>query len=170
MKAIAARDVLGRHATRLSDVDTAGRRTLPRAFAAAERWFGSMLGRRGGTEGIDRCGIAPVVGDRRTGPDRVIYAGRAGLSARHFRRKFSAQIGLSPKLFARTIRFDAALSAHRREPAKRGPQIVHEAGYFDQAHFVRECHCAGRGMAPSELIGDWDNIFSLEMSEHRAPR
>ena len=41
---------------------------------------------------------------------------------------------------------------------------MHEAGYFDQAHFVRECH-ALVGMAPGELIGDWDNVFSLEVSE-----
>ena len=158
---IAARDVLGRHATRLSDAirlapDFASR------VAAAERWFGSMLGDGAPNNSIDAASRLLWATGGRARIDDI--AGRAGLSARHFQRKFSAQIGLSPKLFARTIRFDAALSAHRREPAKPWTRIVHEAGYFDQAHFVRECH-ALVGMAPSELIGDWDNIFSLEMSE-----
>ena len=158
---IAARDVLGRHATRLSDAirlapDFASR------VAAAERWFGSMLGDGTPKDAIDAASRLLWATGGRARIDDI--AERAGLSARHFQRKFSAQVGLSPKLFARTIRFDAALSAHRREPARAWTQIVHEAGYFDQAHFVRECH-ALVGMAPSELIGDWDNIFSLEMSE-----
>jgi AraC-like DNA-binding protein len=65
---------------------------------------------------------------------------RSGLSARQFQRRFTAQVGLSPKLYARTIRFDAALIAHRDTPAKPWTEIVHEAGYFDHAHFVRERH------------------------------
>jgi AraC-like DNA-binding protein len=76
---------------------------------------------------------------------------RTGLSARHFQRRFTAQIGLSPKLYARTIRFDAALSAHRRDPTRTWTEIAHEAGYFDQAHFVRECHALVQA-APSQFI------------------
>ena len=85
---------------------------------------------------------------------------RSGLSPRHCQRRFAAQVGLSPKLYARTIRFDAALTAHRNDPVRPWTEIVHEAGYFDQAHFVRECH-ALVGVAPSHFIGDWENIFSL---------
>lgn len=50
---------------------------------------------------------------------------RSGLSARHFQRRFTSQVGLSPKLYARTIRFDAALTAHRDEPTKSWTRIAH---------------------------------------------
>jgi AraC-like DNA-binding protein len=59
--------------------------------------------------------------------DRLIEP--SGLSARHFQRRFMTQVGLSPKLYARTIRFDAALSAHRRDPIRTWTEIAHEAGY-----------------------------------------
>jgi AraC-like DNA-binding protein len=83
---------------------------------------------------------------------------RSGMSARHFQRRFTAQVGLSPKHYARTIRFDAALLAHHDAPSKPWTEIVQEAGYFDQAHFVRECH-ALVGLAPSDFIDDWENIL-----------
>lgn len=158
---IAARDVLGRHATRLNDAirlapDFAAR------IAAAERWIGSMLGDSPAKDPIDAASRLLWATGGRARIDAL--AERSGLSARHFQRKFAAQVGLSPKLYARTIRFDAALTTHRQAPARPWTEVIHEAGYFDQAHFVRECH-ALVGMAPSELIGDWDNVFSFPMSE-----
>jgi AraC-like DNA-binding protein len=158
---IAARDVLGRHATRLNDAIRLAPDFSSR-IAAAERWVCSMMGDGAPKDAIDAASRLLWATGGRARIDAI--AERAGLSARHFQRRFTAQVGLSPKLYARTIRFDTALSAHRREPAKPWTQIVHEAGYFDQAHFVRECH-ALVGMAPSELIGDWDNVFSFPMSE-----
>ena len=83
---------------------------------------------------------------------------KSGLSASQFQRRFAAQVGMTPKLFARTIRFDRALVAHRNAPSRPWTEIIHELGYFDQAHFIRECH-AFAGLPPSSLIGDWDNVF-----------
>jgi AraC-like DNA-binding protein len=67
-------------------------------------------------------------------------------------------VGMSPKLFARTVRFDKALIARRNAPNRSWTDIVHELGYFDQAHFVRECR-AFAGLPPTGLVGDWKNIF-----------
>jgi methylphosphotriester-DNA--protein-cysteine methyltransferase len=50
---------------------------------------------------------------------RIDLLKKPGLSARHFQRRFTTQIGLPPKLYARTIRFDAALMAHPK--TRRGP-------------------------------------------------
>ena len=66
---------------------------------------------------------------------------------------------MTPKLFARTIRFDRALIARRNAPGRPWTDIIHELGYFDQAHFIRECR-AFTGLPPGRLVGDWDNIFS----------
>lgn len=154
---IAARDVLGRHAVGLND---AVRRApdFAQRVAAAERWFGALLADGGLRDGIDRASRLLVATRGRVRIDAL--AARAGLSARHFQRRFATQVGLSPKLYARTIRFDAALMAHRRDPARSWTDIVHEAGYFDQAHFVRDCR-ALVDAAPGQFTGDWDNIFSL---------
>lgn len=154
---IAAGDVLGRDATRLSDAVRLAPDFSSRV-AAAERWLGGMLD--GGSK-PDSVDVASRLLLATRGGARIdALAERSGLSARQFQRRFTTQVGLPPKIYARTIRFDAALSAHRQAPKRPWTEIVHEAGYFDQAHFVRECH-ALVGLAPSELIGDWDNIFSL---------
>jgi AraC-like DNA-binding protein len=68
------------------------------------------------------------------------------------------QVGLAPKLYARTVRFDAALTARRIAPAKSWTDIVYGAGYSDQAHFVRECR-ALTGVPPSHFIDDWESSF-----------
>jgi AraC-like DNA-binding protein len=153
---ITASDILGRSATLLSDAvrlapDFASR------VAAAERWFESMLERCAPESGIDRTSRLMLACGGRARIDALID--RSELSARQFQRRFTAQIGLAPKLYARTIRFDSALIAHRIHPARPWTEIVHEAGYFDQSHFVRECH-ALVGLPPSQFIGDWDNIIS----------
>jgi AraC-like DNA-binding protein len=155
---ISARDVLGRHALRLSDAV----RLAPdfgARIAAAERWFTDLMESSAPRDGIDVASRILLATRGRVRIDTL--AERSGLSARHFQRRFTAQVGLPPKLYARTARFDAALMAHRRDPARRWTDIVHEAGYVDQAHFVRECHSLVNA-APSQFIGDWDNIFSLQ--------
>lgn len=153
---IAARDVLGKRAVRLSDAvrlapDFAAR------VAAAEQWFGMMQDDGSARDGIDQTSRLLWASGGRARID--VLAKRSGLSARQFQRRFTTQVGLSPKLYARTVRFDAVLTAHRNEPRKPWTGIIHDAGYFDQAHFIRECH-ALVGVGPSHFVGDWDNIFS----------
>jgi AraC-like DNA-binding protein len=152
---IRARDILGKPASRLSDAVRSAPDFLSRV-AAAQRWFGAMLEGSAPESGIDHTSRLLLATRGRARIDSL--AERSGMSARHFQRRFTAQVGLSPKLYARTIRFDAALLAHHDAPAKPWTEIVHEAGYFDQAHFVRECH-ALVGLAPSHFIDDWENIL-----------
>jgi AraC-like DNA-binding protein len=150
----AASDVLGKSAAALGDaVRMAADFDL--RVAAVERWFG-MLERRGpdGTIGLASSRMIAVRGRARI-EDLVA---KSGLSTSQFQRRFATQVGMTPKLFARTIRFDRALAAHRDAPNRPWTDIVHELGYFDQAHFIRECR-AFAGLPPSSLVGDWDNIF-----------
>lgn len=156
---IEARDVLGQHASQLSDAVRSAQSFQSR-IAAAERWFAAMLENGTRQDEIDVASRMMLATGGRARIDALVE--RSGLSARHFQRRFTAQVGLAPKLYARTVRFDAALAAHRKDPARPWTAIVHDAGYFDQAHFVRECH-ALVGAAPREFIGDWDNIFPLDV-------
>jgi AraC-like DNA-binding protein len=151
----AATDVFGRAAVNLAD---AVRRApdFPSRVLAAERSLGAMLDRRDPEEIIGQASRLLMA---RRGAIRIeALVARSGLSARQFQRRFAAQVGLTPKLYARTIRFDRALVAHRNAPSRPWIDIVHEVGYFDQAHFIRECHALA-GLPPSRFTGDWDNIF-----------
>lgn len=152
---IPASDVLGKAGVRLDDVVRSAPDFATRV-AAAERWFGEMLDRSAPQTGIDHSSQLLVATGGRARIDALVE--RSGMSARHFQRRFTSQVGLSPKLYARTVRFDAALVAHHNAPAKSWTEIAHQAGYFDQAHFVRECH-ALVGLPPSHFIDDWENII-----------
>jgi AraC-like DNA-binding protein len=151
----AAKDVLGVNATLLRDAVLSAA-DLPTRVAAAEQCIGRMLDGRPPIDGIDRASRLLVATRGRARIDAL--AGQAGLGPRQFQRQFTRQVGLSPKLYARTVRFEAALTARRRAPAGSWTDIVHEAGYFDQAHFVRECR-ALTGAPPSHFIDDWESSF-----------
>lgn len=153
---IPAREVLGRRAVQLDDAIRSAPDFSSRV-AAAQDWFGAMLEGGAAEDGV---GVASRRLLTARGNMRIAtLAEKSGLSARQFQRRFTTQVGLPPKLYARTARFDAALTMHRNQPAKPWTRIVHEAGYFDQSHFVRECH-ALVGLPPNRFIGDWDNILS----------
>jgi transcriptional regulator GlxA family with amidase domain len=65
-------------------------------------------------------------------------AAGAGLSMRQFERRFSEQVGVSPKLYARVVRFNAALEAKMNAPRRLWTDIAHDLGYYDQMHLVRD--------------------------------
>jgi AraC-like DNA-binding protein len=65
-------------------------------------------------------------------------ADRSGLSLRHFERRFAAEVGMSPKLYARVARFEAAIESKAREPRLHWTDVAHDLGYHDQMHMVRD--------------------------------
>lgn len=68
----------------------------------------------------------------------AIVASGLGLSRRTLERRFNAGAGISPKLFARIIRFQRAFRLMQvSEPGGWG-RIAYRCGYSDQAHFTRE--------------------------------
>jgi len=59
------------------------------------------------------------------------------VSERHLRRVFFAVVGLSPKRYARIVRFQRAVAcASRGSP--QWSQIAADSGYYDQAHLCAE--------------------------------
>jgi AraC-like DNA-binding protein len=73
-------------------------------------------------------------------------------SVRQLQRKFRRVVGASPKLFARTLRFEQAQRRLMFNPETDLTQLAHWCGYFDQAHFIKEFR-AFAGMCPSEYAG-----------------
>jgi len=66
-------------------------------------------------------------------------ADQANLSERQFRRRCEEESGMPPKLLARILRFRTACAlAARAGERVDWAAVAAEAGYFDQAHFIRD--------------------------------
>ena len=59
-------------------------------------------------------------------------------SERHLSRIFQDSMGISPKTFARIVRFQTVLDSILRQPVLALCDYMAELGYSDQAHFQRE--------------------------------
>ncbi|HEX4737253.1 MAG TPA: helix-turn-helix domain-containing protein [Allosphingosinicella sp.] len=71
-----------------------------------------------------------------------------GLSGRQIERKFARHVGLSPKTFARVIRFRSLLSAAWAPGPRDWAGLAVDAGYADQPHLVREFRSLA-GLSPT---------------------
>jgi transcriptional regulator GlxA family with amidase domain len=65
-------------------------------------------------------------------------AAAAGTTGRHLERLFQREIGTTPKRFARVLRFQAAANQMLNGDTSSLVDVSADAGYFDQAHMVRE--------------------------------
>jgi AraC-like DNA-binding protein len=73
-----------------------------------------------------------------------------GMPTKRLIALFRAEVGLSPKTYARVRRLQAALRLLGAGPVG-GAQVAAEVGYFDQAHFVRDFQ-SFTGITPTEYI------------------
>jgi AraC-like DNA-binding protein len=65
-------------------------------------------------------------------------AAELGWSRRHLAAQFRDQVGVTPKLLARILRFDRAIALLRHAEPERWAQVAYDCGYYDQAHFNRD--------------------------------
>lgn len=76
-----------------------------------------------------------------------------GVSERHLRRVFREAIGVSPKAFAKLVRFHRALHAAREDGRAGWGSIAAQTGYYDQAHLIKEFRAIA-GVTPRALLGE----------------
>jgi AraC-like DNA-binding protein len=79
-------------------------------------------------------------------------AAQVGWSRTRLASRFCEQVGISPKRFARVVRFEGA----RRLLAKGSSslaEVATRAGYYDQAHLCRDVSALA-GCTPAELAGE----------------
>ena len=74
-----------------------------------------------------------------------------GWSERHFVTQFRENVGLTPKAFARVLRFSRAVRLMTNGRAGNLADVAQLCGYYDQAHFTRDFR-AFAGVAPSALL------------------
>jgi AraC-like DNA-binding protein len=77
-----------------------------------------------------------------------------GWSRRHVTARFRHQLGVSPKAYARLLRFDhASLLLGGLSPGRTLAEVAMEAGYYDQSHLTRD-FIALAGMTPGAFAAD----------------
>jgi AraC-like DNA-binding protein len=93
-------------------------------------------------------------------------AHRSGLGVRQFERRFVSEIGVTPKLYSRILRFESALRLKSQGPKRTWTDIAHGLGYHDQMHMVHDfghfagaspnsiCHQLDMFVKPEALSGD----------------
>lgn len=60
------------------------------------------------------------------------------ITERSLQRKFEESVGLSPKQFAKIVRFRRALKILQTRSDLSFTQMAQDSGYFDQSHFIHE--------------------------------
>jgi AraC-like DNA-binding protein len=85
----------------------------------------------------------------RIGIGRIVD--EVGWSQKHLIARFREDIGLSPKIMARVLRFSNAARVLRGPTPPRLTDIALDCGYYDQAHFTRDFR-AFAGVTPTELV------------------
>jgi AraC-like DNA-binding protein len=186
LRPLGARALLGLPAGELAGIDVPAEAVLGGACAelrdqvrAADGWPGrfaildeillrlvtSNLAVAGAGPGGRRPDAAPEVGWawrqllRAGGAVRVsALAAETGWSGRHLTSRFRAEIGLTPKVAARVIRFDRARKLLVRNLAEvndeyRLADLAVACGYFDQAHLAREFRSLA-GCPPSQWLAE----------------
>jgi AraC-like DNA-binding protein len=110
-------------------------RTTERRFAALASWVGQRAP-------SPRAGqTAPAVDAirRSRGQVRVDELARSlGWSPRRMQRAFAAELGIAPKTYTRIVRLNAVLATLGEDDRAAAVDLALEAGYFDQAHLLRD--------------------------------
>jgi AraC-like DNA-binding protein len=89
-------------------------------------------------------------------------AHNTGQSISTFQRMFKQRVGISPKLFARIVRFEAALKTKAALPHLSWTMIAHEFGYHDQMHMTHDFHHLS-GETPTGILGQAEAVFAPQI-------
>ncbi|MGH6924367.1 MAG: DUF6597 domain-containing transcriptional factor [Propylenella sp.] len=88
------------------------------------------------------------------------------LSQRRIIELFAAEVGLTPKLFGRILRFQRAVAGSQSTARIDWARLAVECGYFDQAHLVHD-FTEFAGVSPSE---HWQRQSELDRKDIHVKR
>jgi AraC-like DNA-binding protein len=143
-------DVLGRDARRLVE-----RLHEQPSWDARFRLLDQEIGRA--LESA-RPAPAPVVAawsrlcDSQGRAEVAALAHELGYSRRRLSERFASELGLTPKTFARVLRFERAAEQLTRDDGARFAEIAQDCGYYDQAHLNRDFRQFA-GTTPGSYVG-----------------
>lgn len=88
--------------------------------------------------------------------DLDYLAAQSGLSVRHFNRAFQQKFGMTPKRYARVVRFGYAMRLKLDQPLLSWAEVSQEAGYYDQNHMAKEF---------KSLVGEGPSAFLKSVTD-----
>ena len=91
-----------------------------------------------------------------------------GVGERRLERAFDIGIGLSPKRFARVLRFLGAVREIGRRALRPGAAVALDAGYADQPHFIREFKRLA-GVTPAQFAAERKGRVGIVQDEEPLP-
>jgi AraC-like DNA-binding protein len=89
-----------------------------------------------------------------------------GLTPRTLERRFSEAFGISPKRYARIVRFQAALDLKARFPTATWTTVAHRLGYHDQMHLIHDFR-AFTGETPTVALQELVAHFAEQLAHWR---
>ena len=92
-------------------------------------------------------------------------AHHTGFSMRNFQRVFQERVGVSPKLYSRIVRFEAALKLKTASPHSSWTAIAQECGFHDQMHLIHDFRLFS-GETPTGILTDARPAFELQTAPH----
>ncbi|MBZ4374478.1 helix-turn-helix domain-containing protein [Corallococcus sp. AS-1-6] len=128
-------------------------------FALLERLLLGRLPAQEGDVGVRRA-VDLILGARGQVPVRSLEE-VMGVGARQVERRFHAAVGLSPKVLCRIARLQHAVELSRE---LEGAQWALAAGYYDQAHQVREFR-ALTGLTPGAYVREQAEVGFVQSPE-----
>ncbi|MEZ4410714.1 MAG: helix-turn-helix domain-containing protein [Polyangiales bacterium] len=146
---VALEDLWGEPATRPLIDQLAATRSPREAAAVMERAIAERMTRAEDA----RRSLVTDAAQRLASESVSAVAAALGVSERHLRRVFHESVGMSPKAFARVVRFRRALRAAREGAVANWASIAASAGYYDQAHLIDEFRAIA-GATPRALLGE----------------
>lgn len=181
---LAARPLLGLPAGAIANVDVPADELLgrvardmhdrlraapdwPARFAVLDEFLGAALSDRRAAPPEVRHAWTMLLESRGTVAITEL-AYEVGWSQRRLSAQFATEIGLSPKLAARVIRFHRARNVLMRNVRAGRPNVAGvaaECGYFDQAHLVRDWQ-QFTGLAPTAWIDAEFQNFQASAAYH----
>jgi len=91
--------------------------------------------------------------------DLAALADELKTTPRSLQRLFQRDVGITPKFFARIVRFQQVFGAWREDPSSLS-RVAQECGYFDHAHLVRDFRELA-GVAPAALLPNMPEFTRL---------
>jgi AraC-like DNA-binding protein len=112
-------------------------RTTAGRFRAVFDWLTARLAESPARRDGARDAVKLIV--RARGSVRIDdLSSSLGWSRRRMQRAFARDLGIAPKLYARIVRLNAVLATLDESERARAVDLALDAGYFDQAHLLRD--------------------------------
>ena len=150
-KPISLKTIFGEKGEKL-ELEILNAKTTQQRIDIAELFLFELLNSR---EVIDRIVKSAVetITEYRGQLSVTELSNQANLTRKTLTRKFSSNVGLSPKQLSKIIRLQATLKQFLQDEKMKLTDLAYENEYFDQAHFIKDFK-EFTGITPKEFYGE----------------